>query len=171
MKGDTSKGDHFDLNVIVSLVKWGYPLRKEFYSHLTRDSYSKVQILCCQTESGLHLKNRFHVRVLSLLYVLLILNLVGANQQTIFQTRLVCETYKCHSSDSLEKSLKLNFTRVLQKVLSLGSDYFSATFYQTYFYYKPSKYSPFTETHFCNLLTQSGKADKWSSFGICWKNW
>ena len=42
-------------------------------------------------------------------------------------------------------------TRVLQKVLSLGSDYFSATFYQTYFYYKPSKYSHFTETHFCNL--------------------
>ena len=39
-------------------------------------------------------------------------------------------------------------TRVLQKVLSLGSDYFSATFYQIYFYYKPSKYSPFTETHF-----------------------
>ena len=36
---------------------------------------------------------------------------------------------------------------VLQKVLSLGSDYFSATFYQTYFYYKPTKYSPFTETH------------------------
>ena len=50
-------------------------------------------------------------------------------------------------------------TRVLQKVLSLGSDYFSATFYQTYFYYKPSKYSPFTETHFCNLFTQSRKAD------------
>ena len=51
-------------------------------------------------------------------------------------------------------------TRVLQKVLSLGSDYFGATFYQTYFYYKPSKYSPFTETHFCNLFTQSRKADK-----------
>ena len=51
-------------------------------------------------------------------------------------------------------------TRVLQKVLSLGSDYFSATFYQTYFYYKHSKYSPFTETHFCNLFTQSRKADK-----------
>ena len=51
-------------------------------------------------------------------------------------------------------------TRVLQKVLSLGSDYFNATFYQTYFYYKPSKYSPFTETHFCNLFTQSRKADK-----------
>ena len=51
-------------------------------------------------------------------------------------------------------------TRVLQKVLLLGLDYFSATFYQTYFYYKPSKYSPFTETHFCNLFTQSRKADK-----------
>ena len=24
---------------------------------------------------------------------------------------------------------------------------------------KPSKYSPFTETHFCNLFTQSRKAD------------
>ena len=59
---------------------------------------------------------------------------------------------------------------VLQKVLSLGSDYFSATFYQTYFYYKPSKYSPFTETHFCNLFTQSQKADKQSSFGICWRH-
>ena len=51
-------------------------------------------------------------------------------------------------------------TRVLQKVLSLGSDYFSATFHQTYFYYKPSKYSPFTETHFCNFFTQSLKADE-----------
>ena len=29
----------------------------------------------------------------------------------------------------------------------------------SYFYYKPSKYSPFTETHFCNLFTQSRKAD------------
>ena len=51
-------------------------------------------------------------------------------------------------------------TRVLQKVLSLGSDYFSATFYQRYFYYKLSKYSAFTETYFCNLFTQSRKADK-----------
>ena len=51
----------------------------------------------------------------------------------------------------------INDTRVLQKVLSLGSDYFRATFYQTYFYYKPSKYSPFTETHFCNLFTQCEK--------------
>ena len=48
-------------------------------------------------------------------------------------------------------------TRVLQKVLSLGSDYFSAMFYQIYFYYKPSKYSPFTETHFCNLLPSREK--------------
>ena len=48
----------------------------------------------------------------------------------------------------------------LQKVLSLGSDYMSAMFYQTYFYYKPSKYSPFTETRFCNLFIQSQKADK-----------
>ena len=38
----------------------------------------------------------------------------------------------------------LIITGVLQKVLSLGSDYFSAMFYQTYFYYKPSKYSLFT---------------------------
>ena len=50
--------------------------------------------------------------------------------------------------------------RVLQKVLSLDLDYFSATFYQTYLYYKHSKYSPFTETYFCNLFTQSRKADK-----------
>ena len=48
---------------------------------------------------------------------------------------------------------------VLQKVLSLGSDYFSATFIK-HFYYKPSKYSPFTETCFCNLFTQSRIADK-----------
>ena len=51
------------------------------------------------------------------------------------------------------------FTRVLQKVLSLDSNYFSAMFYQTYFYYKPSKYSPITETHFCNIFTQSQKTD------------
>ena len=54
-----------------------------------------------------------------------------------------------------------SITRVLQKVLSLCSDYFSATFYQTYFYYKPTKYSPFTETHFLNLFTESRKADKY----------
>ena len=54
--------------------------------------------------------------------------------------------------------VELSKTRVLQNVLSLGSDYLSATFYQTYFYYKPSKYSPFTETHFCNLFTQPRKA-------------
>ena len=48
-------------------------------------------------------------------------------------------------------------TRVLQKVLSLGSDYFSATFYQTYFYYKPSKYSPFTEDIFVTFLPSREK--------------
>ena len=48
-------------------------------------------------------------------------------------------------------------TRVLQKVLSLGSDNFSATFYQTYSYYKPSKYSPVTETHFANFLPSREK--------------
>ena len=31
------------------------------------------------------------------------------------------------------------------------------TFYQTYFYYKPSKYSPFPETHFCNILPSREK--------------
>ena len=69
----------------------------------------------------------------------------------------------------LDHQVTINSTRIQQKVLSVGSDYFSATFYQTYFYYKPSKYSPFTETHFCNLFTQSRKADKKSSFGICWR--
>ena len=62
--------------------------------------------------------------------------------------------------DNTCKNNDASHTRVLQKVLSLGWNYFSATFYQTYFYYKPSKYSPFTETHFCNLFTQSRKADK-----------
>ena len=56
-------------------------------------------------------------------------------------------------------NLLMLFMRVLQKVLSLGSDYFSAMFYQTYFYYKPSKYSPFNEIHFYNLFTQSRKAE------------
>ena len=40
----------------------------------------------------------------------------------------------------------------MHKVLSLGSDYFSATFYQTYFYYKP-----FTETHFVTFLPSREK--------------
>ena len=34
------------------------------------------------------------------------------------------------------------YTRVLQKVLSLGSDYFSATFYQTYFLLQTFKVFP-----------------------------
>ena len=50
---------------------------------------------------------------------------------------------------------RVSSTRVLQKVLSLGSDYFSATFYQTYFYYKSSKFSPFTETHFFVIFLSS----------------
>ena len=65
----------------------------------------------------------------------------------------------CSTFLSTYSKIPLSITRFLQKVLSLDSDYFSATFYQTYFYYKPSKYSPFTETHFCNLFTQSRKAD------------
>ena len=48
-------------------------------------------------------------------------------------------------------------TRVLQKVLSLGSDYFSATFNQTYFYYKPSKYSPLLKHIFVTFLPSRGK--------------
>ena len=52
---------------------------------------------------------------------------------------------------------RLTDTRVLQKVLSLDSDYFSATFYQKYFYYKPSKYSPFTETHFVTFFASREK--------------
>ena len=63
-------------------------------------------------------------------------------------------------TDKKKHCIENTATRVLQKVLSLGSDYFSATFYQTYFYYKPSKYSPFTVTHFSNPFTQSRKADK-----------
>ena len=47
--------------------------------------------------------------------------------------------------------------RVLQKVLSLDLDYFSATFYQTYLYYKHSKYSPFTETYFVTFLPSREK--------------
>ena len=54
-------------------------------------------------------------------------------------------------------SQHFSHTTVLQKVLSLGSDYFSVTFYQTYFYYKPSRYSPFTETHFVTFLPSREK--------------
>ena len=77
------------------------------------------------------------------------------------ETTYVCIYVKLSTHRDISYFFKLDcITRILQKVLSLGSDYFSATFYQTYFYYKPSKYSPFTETHFCNLFTQSRKADK-----------
>ena len=61
-----------------------------------------------------------------------------------------CHTNK-HSS---------NHTRVLQKVLSLGSDYFSATFYQTYFYYKLSKYSPLLKHIFVTFLPSREKQIK-----------
>ena len=72
----------------------------------------------------------------------------------------VCNMRKKMFGIKKKKKIKSATTRVLQKVLSLGSDYFSATFYQTYIYYKPSKYSPFTKTHYCYLFTQSRKADK-----------
>ena len=48
-------------------------------------------------------------------------------------------------------------TRVLKKVLSLGSDYFSATFYQTNFNYKPSKYSPLLKHIFVTFLPNREK--------------
>ena len=48
-------------------------------------------------------------------------------------------------------------TRALQKVLSLGSDYFSATVYQTYFFYKPSKYSPLLKHTFVTFLPSREK--------------
>ena len=63
--------------------------------------------------------------------------------------------YKCLNNRKAREEVLDIITRVLQKVLSLGSDYFSATFYQTYFYCKPSKYSPFTETHFCYPVAKS----------------
>ena len=47
--------------------------------------------------------------------------------------------------------------RVLQKVLSLGSDYFSATFYQTCFYYKPSSISPLLKHIFVTFLPSREK--------------
>ena len=49
------------------------------------------------------------------------------------------------------------YTRVLQKVLSLGSDYFSVTFCQTYFYYKPSKSSLLLKHIFVTLLPSREK--------------
>ena len=47
--------------------------------------------------------------------------------------------------------------RVLQKVLLLGSDYFSATFFQTYFYYKPSSISPLLKHIFVTFLPSREK--------------
>ena len=48
-------------------------------------------------------------------------------------------------------------TRVLQNVLSLDSDYVSATFYQTYFYDKPSKYPPLLKHIFVPFLPSREK--------------
>ena len=47
--------------------------------------------------------------------------------------------------------------KVLQKVLSLGSDYFSATFYQTFFYYKPSSILPLLKHIFVTFLPSRKK--------------
>ena len=44
------------------------------------------------------------------------------------------------------------YKSVLQKVLSLGSDYFSATFYQTYFYYKLQSIPPLLKHIFITFL-------------------
>ena len=52
------------------------------------------------------------------------------------------------------------YMRVLQKVCHWVRITSVLRFIKHIFYYKPSKYSPFTETHFCNLFTQSRKADK-----------
>ena len=49
-----------------------------------------------------------------------------------------------------------NSIRVLQKVLSLASDYFLSNIVLL----QTVKVFPFTETHFCNLFPQSWKADK-----------
>ena len=66
-----------------------------------------------------------------------------------------------HKKISIHRLLDLprnsQYTRVLQKVLSLGSDYFSATFYQTYFYYKPSKYPPLLKHIFVTFLSSREK--------------
>ena len=51
-------------------------------------------------------------------------------------------------------------TRVTQKVLSLRLFCKSYRNFPKVFYCKPSTYSPFTESHFCNLRTQSRKVEK-----------
>ena len=62
-----------------------------------------------------------------------------------------------NKGDMQTSAVKLACTRVLQKVLSLGSDYFSATFYQTYFYYKPLKFSPLLKHIFVTFLPSREK--------------
>ena len=48
-------------------------------------------------------------------------------------------------------------TRVLQKVLSLGSDYFSATFYQTFFITNHQSIPPFLKHIFVTFLRSREK--------------
>ena len=53
--------------------------------------------------------------------------------------------------------VKMDSTRVLQKVLSLGSDYFSATFYPIYFYYKLQSIPPLLKHIFVTFLPSREK--------------
>ena len=61
-------------------------------------------------------------------------------------------------------------TRALQKVLSLGSDYFSGTFYQTYFFTNFQSIPPLLKHIFVTFLPSRENQIK-SSFGICWRHW
>ena len=56
-----------------------------------------------------------------------------------------------------QSQVKLCHTRILQKVLSLGLNYFSVKFYQTYFYYRPSKYFPLQKHIFVSFLSSHEK--------------
>ena len=53
--------------------------------------------------------------------------------------------------------LPLGYMRVLQKVLSLSSDNFSATFYQTYFYNQLQSISPLLKHIFVTFLPSCEK--------------
>ena len=56
-----------------------------------------------------------------------------------------------------QSQVKLCHTRILQKVSSLGLNYFSVKFYQTYFYYRPSKYFPLQKHIFVSFLSSHEK--------------
>ena len=53
--------------------------------------------------------------------------------------------------------VQFSFTRVLQKVLSLGSDYFSATFYQTFFITNLQSIPPLLKHIFVTFLPSREK--------------